>query len=114
MAETRFDSPVVRRGGILQDGGLRGESDFQFLLIGVERLAGEVDRGLRCLHGGAVLFHVELRVADLDAHLILQLVQAHLRLAVFQFARAPGWIARAVAQRNIERQVRRPCRARWS
>jgi len=38
-----------------------GEPHFQFLLIGVEGLACQIDRGLRGLHGGTVLLYIELR-----------------------------------------------------
>jgi hypothetical protein len=54
-------------------------------LIGVEGLAGQVDGGLRRLHGDPVLLHIELRVAYFDPHLIFQLQLSHLRLAVFEF-----------------------------
>ena len=51
----RFRRFVIRiagclRSGILQDRGCRGQSDFQFLLIGVQGLARQIDGGLGGLH----------------------------------------------------------------
>ena len=83
----------------------RGRSaELIFLLLGVERLARQFDRGFGGVHAGAVLLHGELRVADLDAHLVFDLLQAHLGLAVFQFGADLNGLRRAVAQRNIQLQ----------
>jgi hypothetical protein len=62
------------RSGILQDCSLCGEADSQFLLIGIQRLTRQVDGGLRRLHGCPILTHIELRIANFDADLILQLL----------------------------------------
>ena len=91
--------------GILQDRGGGGESDFQLLLIGIESLAGKVDRILRGLHGGTILLHVELRVAHFDAYLIFQLVQPHLCLAVFEFRAHLVGLRFPIAQRDVKRQA---------
>jgi len=73
-----------QRRGILKDGGLRGESDLQLLLLGIKSLACQVNGGLCGLYSCPVLIDVELGVTHFDAHLILELVQTHLSLAVFQ------------------------------
>ena len=86
--------------GILQDRGCGGESDFQLLLIGIERLAGKVDGVLGGLHSGAVLLHVKLRIADFDAYLIFQLMQPHLGLAIFEFRAHLVGLRFAIAQRD--------------
>ncbi len=77
---------------------------FNFLLIGVERLAREVDGGLCRLHCDAVLLHVKLRIAHLDPHLIFQLQFAHLRLPVFQFGAHLVRLRLPVAKGNAEGQ----------
>ncbi len=112
LAETRFDSPVVSVAASCRIVDLRGESDFQLLLIGVQRLARQVDGGLRGLHGGAVLLHIKLRVAHFDSHLILQLVLAHLRLAIFEFRAHLVRLRQAIANRNVQCRARRLCRER--
>ena len=66
--------------GILQNRDLGGQSNSQLLLIRIERLPRKIDGRLRCLNGCPILFHIKLRVANLDAHLVLQLVLADLRL----------------------------------
>ena len=100
-------------GGVLQDRDLRSQSNFQFLLIGIQRLAREVDGGLRCFHGDAVLFYIKLCIAHFDSHLVFQLVLAHLRLAVFQFGAHLVRLCQAVAKRNVQRQSRPLCQERW-
>ena len=101
----RFGGDQIRLAGsedrgILQDRRGGGESDFQLLLIGVESLARKVDRILRRLHCGTVLLHIELRVAHFDAYLIFQLVQSHLRLAVFEFRAHLVGLRFPIAQRD--------------
>ena len=103
----RFGGNQIRLGGsqdgsVLQDRSCGGESDFQLLLIGVERLAGKIDRILRRLHGSAVLSYVKLRVPHFDPHLILQLVQAYLGLTIFQFCTHLIGLRFAIPQRNVE------------
>ena len=78
---------------------------FSFLLISIERLAGEVDGVLGRLHRSAVLFHVKLRVAHFDAHLIFQLVQTDLGLAVFQFRANLVGLRFAITQWNVQREA---------
>ena len=93
-----------QRCRILQDCGLRGQADFQFLLIGVQRLARQVHGGLRRLHCDSILLHIKLRVADFNPHLIFQLMLTHLRLPVFQFTANLVRLRKAVAQRDGQRQ----------
>ena len=59
-------------------------AELIFLLLGIEGLACQFDRGFGGIHTGTVLLHCELRVADFDPHLVFDLLQPHLGLAVFQ------------------------------
>ena len=86
----------------MQDRSLRGQPDFQLLLIGVESLVREIDGRLRGFHGNAVLLHIKLRIAHFDSHLVFELVLAHLRLAVFQFCAHLVGLRQAIAKRNIQ------------
>ncbi len=100
--QIRFD--LRQRALILQDGGRRRYSGREFLLFGVECLAGEIDRGPGGINGSAVLLDIELRIADFDAHLVFELLQAHLGLAVFEFRAHLVSLGGAVAQWNIQSQ----------
>ena len=97
---------IGRQGsGILQDCGLRGESDFKFLLIGVEGLACQVDGRLCGFDRSAVLFHIELCVANLDANLILELNLAYLGLPIFKLGANLIGLRQAVQDGNDEREA---------
>ena len=91
-------------GGVLQDGHLRGESYLQLLLIRLQSLPGQIDSGLRRLHCGPILFHIELRVADFDPHLIFKLMLAYLRLAVFELRAHLVRLRETIADGNIQRE----------
>src|SRR5437762_284930 len=69
---------------ILEDEGGGRSAECVLFLLGIERLVSKFHGGLRRFHGGAVLLDGELGVADLDANLVLELLNAHLRLAVFE------------------------------
>ena len=64
----------------------------------------QVNCGLRGSHTGAVLLHRELRVAHFDAHLVFQLLQSHLGLAIFQFRTDLRRLRHPIAQRNGQAQ----------
>lgn len=90
--------------GILQDGSLRGEADFELLLIGLEGLTRQIYGRLRLQNRGPVLFYVELRVAHFDAHLVFQLVLANQRLAIFQLGAYLVRLRETIADGNIQRE----------
>src|SRR2546430_4600954 len=75
-----------------------------FLLFSIQRLPAQFDRGSSGFHAGAVLLHGELRVAHFDAYLVLELLQAHLGLTVFQLGTHLVGLRRAVAQRDGQAQ----------
>ena len=68
-------------------------------------IRGPAHGRLRGLYAGAVLLHRKLRVAHFDANLVLNLLQPHLRLAIFQFGAHLGRLGDTVAQRNSQRQA---------
>jgi len=103
----RFRRNQIRFAGrqgrsILQDRGLCGESYLEFLLIGVEGLAREIDCRLRSFDGRAVLLDVKLRIADLNAHLILKLMLADERLPIFEFGANLIGLRQAIADGNVQ------------
>src|SRR6185369_970663 len=53
-----------------------------------------------CIHASAVLLQRELRVADVDADLVLRLLQSHLRLLIFQLAADLVSLRRTVTDRD--------------
>ena len=69
----------------LQHQGCRGRTQGIFLLLGIQRLTCQLNGCLARCHAGAVLLHRELRIPNFDAHLVLELLQPHLGLPVFQF-----------------------------
>src|SRR5258708_19739517 len=62
----------------------------------------QLHRGFGGIHAGAVLLHGVLRVADLYAHLMYDLLKAHLGLAVFQFGANLHRLRGGVTQRDVE------------
>ena len=80
--------------------GSRG-AELIFLLFGIERLASQF-HGCACgIDAGTVLLHGELRIADFDAHLVFDLLQTHLCLAVFQLGPDLDGLSGAVSQRDV-------------
>ena len=76
----------LRQGAsVLQHQRGGGSSQRIFLLFRIERLAAQINRCLGGGDAGAVLLNRKLGVAYFDTNLVLQLLQSHLRLAVFQF-----------------------------
>ena len=59
-------------------------------------LLAELNGSPRSFDTGAILLHRELSVADLDANLVFLLLQAHLRLAIFQLRTNLVGLGRAV------------------
>ena len=86
----------------LQDGGRGRGAKLIFLLLGIERLLGVIHRSLGRGHAGAVLFDPELGVADLDADLVFDLLQAHQGLLIFQLRADLRGLSGAVADGNVE------------
>ena len=80
-------------------------AELIFLLLGIERLLGIVHCGLGGGYTGAVLLHSKLGVADFDADLVFDLLQAHLGLLIFQFRADLHGLGGAVAQRDVELQA---------
>ena len=80
-------------------GGIRNPG-LEFLLLRVERLAGEVHGGLRSIDARPVLLHIELRVPHFNPHLVFELLQPNLRLAQFQFRAHLVGLRRAVQDWN--------------
>ena len=73
-------------------------SFLYFRLVGLEVvLAG----GQRRLHRGPVVGQRILPVDDLNAHLDIELLQPHFRLAIFEQGASLQRLRRAIAQRNI-------------
>ena len=105
MADTRVDSACAKRTLVLQYQRGRGRTQGVFLLLGIERLVAQVNRSLRGRDARPVLCHRELRVADFDPDLVFQLLQPHLRLAIFQFRPDLGSLGYAVAQRDGQTQA---------
>ena len=89
---------------VLQHQRSGGRSKGILFLLGVQRLPAQFDRGSRRFHAGPVLLHGELGVAHFDAHLVLELLQAHLRLPVFQFGAHLVGLRCAVPERNGQAQ----------
>src|SRR5438477_12654524 len=68
---------------ILEDEGGGRSAECVLFMIGIERLVSKFNGGLRRFHGGAVLLDSELGDADLDANMVLELLNEHLSLEVF-------------------------------
>src|SRR5271166_4430233 len=108
---------LVRRVGVHQiefsycQVALRGErlearSRAQFLLLlhDVESLLGEVACLSRGLHAGLALFQRVLRIANLDANLLLELLLAKLRLAILQLRAVLVGLGHTIVDGNIQVQ----------
>src|ERR1019366_1961649 len=76
------------------------------LLFGVERLAPQIQGGLGGSDAGAILLHAELRVAHLDAHLVLNLLDAQLGLPVLKFRAYLRGLGGTIAERYVDRDAR--------
>ena len=74
-----------QRALVLQHQSCSRSAQSVFLLLCIQRLAAQINRGLSGSHAGAVLLYGELRIPHFDADLVFQLLQPHLRLAIFQF-----------------------------
>src|SRR5439155_24548420 len=87
---------------ILQHERGGGSAKSVLFLLGVERLVSKFHGRLRRFHGGAILLYRKLGVADLDANLVLELLNAHLRLAVFELGTNLRGLGDAVADGGAE------------
>ena len=87
---------------ILEDEGGGRSAERVLFLLGIERLVSKFHGRLRRFHGGAILLYRKLGVADLDANLVLELLNAHLRLAVFELGTNLRGLGDAVADGDAE------------
>src|SRR5437660_6999289 len=87
---------------ILEDEGGGRSAERVLFLLGIERLVSKFHGRLRRFHGGAILLYRKLGVADLDANLVLELLNAHLRLAVFELRANLRGLGDAVADGDAE------------
>ena len=87
-----------------------GSSECQLLLLDIQRALRDVPSLSRRDHAGAVLHYRKLCVADLDAHLILKLLQVKLCLSIFQFGADLVGLRNSIAQWNVKRESDRVIR----
>ena len=73
-------------------------------MIRLEGLARQIYRRLRGLNRSPVLFYVELRIANFDAHLVFKLVLPNQSLAVFQLRAYLVGLGETIAEGNIQRK----------
>ncbi len=90
---------------ILEHGGGSGSAERVLLLLGIERLARQITRSLGGSDTGSVLLHSKLRVADFDAHLVFDLLDAELGLTVFELGAHLGCLRGAVADGDVDRDA---------
>ena len=62
----------------------RGSAESVLFLFGFQRLLGKSLSFTGCFHLGPILLHRKLRVAHLDDDLVLEFLQQHLRLPIFE------------------------------
>src|SRR5215469_3398896 len=89
---------VTLRGQCLES---RSGAQFLLLLHDGEGSLRKIAGLLCCLHAGLALFQCILRVANLNANLLLELLHTELGLPIFEFGTVLVGFRYAVANRNV-------------